>query len=89
MTSPVPNSIAPASSGALVGAVFCGTPAASSKLQAGDVIIAVNGKKVTSAASLHSVISAYHPNNTVTLTWIDLGGHQQTGPLTLAAGPVS
>ena len=89
LASPVPGSIAPASTGALVGAVFCGTPAAASSLQAGDVIVAVNGKPVTSAASLHSVISAFHPGNTVQITWVDLGGKQHTGPLTLAAGPVS
>ena len=89
LASPVPSSIAPANSGALVGAVFCNTPAAASSLQAGDVIVAVNGKSVTSASSLHNVISTFHPGTTVQLTWVDLGGHQHTGPLTLAAGPVS
>jgi S1-C subfamily serine protease len=86
--SPVPHSIAPATSGALIGAVFCGTPIVASGAQAGDVIVAVNGQAVTSAASLHTIISNYHPGDTVSLTWVDLSGHKHTSPLRLAAGPV-
>jgi S1-C subfamily serine protease len=86
--SPVPGSIAPATSGALIGAVFCGTPAAAAGAQAGDVIVAVNGHAVTSAASLHTVISNYSPGDTVSLTWVGLNGHRQSSPLRLAPGPV-
>ena len=86
--SPVPHSIAPATSGAQIGAVFCGTPIVTSGAQAGDVIVAVNGQAVTSAASLHTIISNYHPGDTVSLTWVDLSGHKHTSPLRLAAGPV-
>jgi S1-C subfamily serine protease len=86
--SPVPSSIAPATSGALVGGVFCRTPANTAGLQAGDVIVAVNGHPVTSATTLHAVISNYRPGNTVSLTWVEVGGQKHTGSLTLAAGPV-
>jgi S1-C subfamily serine protease len=86
--SPVPDKIAPATSGALIGAVFCGTPIVTSGAQAGDVIVAVNGQAVTSAASLHTIISNYRPGDTVSLTWVDLSGHRHTSPLRLAAGPV-
>jgi S1-C subfamily serine protease len=86
--SPVPDKIAPATSGALIGAVFCGTPIVASGARAGDVIVAVNGQAVTSAASLHTIISNYHPGDTVSLTWVDLSGHKHTSPLRLAAGPV-
>ena len=86
--SPVPSSIAPATSGALVGGVFCRTPANTAGLQAGDVIVAVNGHPVTSATTLHAVISNYRPGNTVSLTWVEAGGQKHTGSLTLAAGPV-
>jgi S1-C subfamily serine protease len=86
--SPVPNGIAPASSGALVGAVFCSTPANATGLRAGDVIVAVDGHAVTSATSLHAVISNYHPGNTVAITWVDTSGTKHTGSLKLAAGPV-
>jgi S1-C subfamily serine protease len=86
--SPVPNGIAPASSGALVGGVFCSTPASTAGLQAGDVIVAVDGHGVTSATSLHTVISNYQPGNTVSMTWVNTTGSRHTGSLKLAAGPV-
>jgi S1-C subfamily serine protease len=88
LQSPVPGSIAPATSGALIGAVFCGTPAAAAGAQAGDVIVAVNGRTVTSAANLHTVIGNYSPGDTVSLTWVGLNGDRQTSPLRLAPGPV-
>ena len=68
--------------------MFCRTPANTAGLQAGDVIVAVNGHPVTSATTLHAVISNYHPGNTVSLTWVEAGGQKHTGSLTLAAGPV-
>jgi S1-C subfamily serine protease len=86
--SPVPHGIAPATSGALVGGVFCGTPASATGLQAGDVIVAVDGHAVTSASSLHAVVSTYRPGNTVTVSWVDPNGKKHTGSLKLAAGPV-
>jgi S1-C subfamily serine protease len=88
LASPVPNSIAPATSGALVGGVFCGTPASAAGMVGGDVIVSVNGHAVTSAASLHTVIGNYHPGNTVSVTWVETNGKKHTGSLTLAAGPV-
>jgi S1-C subfamily serine protease len=86
--SPVPTSIASTGSGALVGAVFCHTPAATSGLQAGEVIVSVNGQTVTSAATLHTVISKYHPGDTVSLGVVGLNGQKHNVSLTLTAGPV-
>jgi S1-C subfamily serine protease len=86
---PVPSSIAPATSGTLIGGVFCGTPAAKAGAQAGDVITAVNGQSVGSPASLRTVMTRYHPGETVSLTWVDTDGHQHTGSLKLAAGPAA
>jgi len=86
--SPVPGSVASVSSGALVGGVFCGTPAGAAGMVGGDVIVSVNGHTVTSATSLHNVIANYHPGNTVSVTWVEPNGHKHTGSLTLAAGPV-
>ncbi len=88
LASPVPGTIGSASSGALVGGVFCSTPASTAGMVGGDVIVSVNGHTVTSAASLHTVIGNYHPGSTVSLTWVDPNGHKHTGSLTLAAGPV-
>ena len=87
--NPVPNSIAPAKSGALIAGVFCDAPAAAAGAAAGDVITAVNGHAVTSPASLRILMRQYHPGTTVSLTWIGLNGHQQTGSLKLAAGPAA
>jgi S1-C subfamily serine protease len=87
--NPVPNSIAPARSGALIAGVFCGAPAANAGARAGDVITAVNGHAVTSPASLRILMRQYQPGTTVSLTWIALNGHQQTGSLKLAAGPAA
>jgi S1-C subfamily serine protease len=87
--NPVPNSIAPAKSGALIAGVFCKAPAAAAGAAAGDVITAVNGHAVTSPASLRILMRQYQPGTTVSLTWIGLNGHQQTGSLKLAAGPAA
>jgi S1-C subfamily serine protease len=87
--NPVPNSIAPAKSGALIAGVFCNAPAVTAGAAAGDVITAVNGHAVTSPASLRVLMRQYHPGNTVSLTWVGLNGHHQTGSLKLAAGPAA
>jgi S1-C subfamily serine protease len=88
-SNPVPNAIAPARSGALIGAVFCNEPAAAAGVQAGDVITAVNGHAVTSAASLHSVIMVYRPGDSVKLTVVEPGGQQQSLSLKLGPGPAA
>ena len=48
----VPSSIAPASTGALVDGVLCGTAAATAGLASGDVITAVDARAVTTPGSL-------------------------------------
>jgi S1-C subfamily serine protease len=85
--SPVPRVIAPVSSGALVAGVFCGAPAHAAGLEGGDVIVAINGQQVTSAASLTGVVSHYHPGNTITVGWVDHAGKHHTSSIKLIAGP--
>jgi S1-C subfamily serine protease len=87
--NPVPDSIAPAKSGTLIAGVFCNAPAAAAGAVAGDVITAVNGHPVTSPASLRILMKQYHPDTTVSLTWVGLNGQQRTGSLKLAAGPAA
>lgn len=53
--------------GALVTKTEKGSPAQEAGLQSGDVIIAVNGKKVTSSATLPLFISTMKPGTTVSL----------------------
>ena len=86
-TDTVPPSIAQVSEGALVGGVLCNTPVNSAGVTAGSVITAINGRAVTSPASLTQVLSQYHPGNTVSVTWVTPNGHQHTSPLKLAPGP--
>ncbi|NPA66942.1 MAG: Do family serine endopeptidase [Epsilonproteobacteria bacterium] len=56
--------------GALVASVGENTPAKQAGLKRGDLIIAVNGKKVDSANSLKNIIGTYAPGSTVELTYI-------------------
>src|SRR5687767_15512099 len=53
--------------GVLVASVEPGSPAAKAGLQAGDVIIAFEGKPVESANELPRVVAASKPGSTVTL----------------------
>jgi len=64
----------PVSDGALIiegeygeGAIVEGSPAEAAGLQAGDVIVSVNGLLLTSDNSLGPIISQYYPGDTVTL----------------------
>jgi S1-C subfamily serine protease len=86
-TSTVPPSIAQVSEGALVGGVLCNTPANSAGMTAGSVITAIDGRPVTSPASLTQVLAPHHPGNTVSVTWITPNGQRHTSPLKLAPGP--
>jgi S1-C subfamily serine protease len=83
----VPSQIAPASTGALVDGVLCGTPAASAGLASGDVITGVNGQAVTTPNSLTTMMSQLRPGAKVTLNWEKPGGQQKTSTLTLAPAP--
>jgi putative serine protease PepD len=56
------------SSGAKVATVTSGGPAASSGLQAGDVITSLGGKAVTSSSALSSLVDEHKPGDTVSLT---------------------
>jgi S1-C subfamily serine protease len=85
--NPVPNPIAPASSGTLIAGVFCNAPADTAGLTGGDVILAIDGQRVGPPASLTTVLSRYRPGEQVSITWMDPNGQQHTSPLTLTAGP--
>jgi S1-C subfamily serine protease len=86
-TTATPASIAPVRSGALVDEVLCGTPAAAAGLTAGDVIISIGGRAVTSPSSLNAIVGRYHPGGRAQLTWVSPGGRPHTAMVRLAAGP--
>jgi S1-C subfamily serine protease len=75
--------------GATVAGVLSGYPAAGVGLTAGDVITAVDGRIVTSAAALTDLLSAHHPGDTVRLHWLDPAGHGHDVTVTLASGPAA
>jgi S1-C subfamily serine protease len=75
------------SSGALICSVFQGTPAASSGLQTGDVITAVNGKTVASENALTQIMTGYKPGQTIKITYQNTSGSSQTASVKLVEGP--
>ena len=83
----VPPVIAPVRSGALIDGTICGSPAASAGMTGGAVITAVNGQPVGSPVGLASILSRFHPGDTISVTWVSPSGHRTTSRLHLAAGP--
>ena len=77
----------PATNGALVAGVDQGTPAASTDLTAGDVIVAVDGTAVDSAGALSTALAPHRVGDSVTVTWVDRSGAQHSASVRLAAGP--
>jgi S1-C subfamily serine protease len=74
-------------SGGLVGAVVPGSPADKAGLSPGDVIVGLGGKTVASSSGLLNALLVKTPGTTVSVTWVDGFGNQQTASVTLANGP--
>jgi S1-C subfamily serine protease len=83
----VPQNIAPVSSGTLVLGALCGTPAASAQMVPGDVITSVDGKSVSSPASLVTILSVLRSGQTVPVVYSTPGGSTMDRSMTLAAAP--
>jgi S1-C subfamily serine protease len=85
-------SVAPADSyqqtaGALVTAVVPGLPADQAGIVAGDTIVAVDGRQITSYQDLGSALLRHQGGDTVTLTWVDQTGATQTASVKTVSGP--
>jgi putative serine protease PepD len=76
------------SSGAVVGSVSSGSPAATAGIKAGDVVTAVDGKAITGSGGLVAAIAAHSPGDTLELT-IHRGTGTLTQSVTLATQPTS
>jgi len=74
--------------GAYVQAVTGGTPAERAGIKAGDVIVAVDGKKIVSAAALGGVIRQHKPGDEVEIE-LDRKGESVTVRATLTEAPTS
>ncbi|HSN11810.1 MAG TPA: S1C family serine protease [Propionibacteriaceae bacterium] len=76
-----------AGTGAVVGGVVTGDPAAKAGIVAGDTITSLGGKAVDSATTLGQLMIGYHPGDTVTIGWVDTSGTAHTAKVTLVSGP--
>jgi putative serine protease PepD len=72
--------------GATIGQVRAGTPAARAALRAGDVVTSAGGTKINSASELRAVINAHRPGDTISVTYTR-GGQSHTVNVKLAARP--
>lgn len=76
-----------ATHGALVESVVPGSPAVSSGIQPGDVIVSVNGKSVSSETGLTGDMLGRRPGSGVKLGLVTTSGLRRTVHVVLAAGP--
>jgi S1-C subfamily serine protease len=83
----VPDRIAPATSGALILGVVCGSAAQTQGLKAGDVIISVNGQAVTTPGSLTGITARYHPGDVVSVAYQAINGSRHKVRILLGDGP--
>lgn len=74
--------------GAVVRQVLPNTPASQAGLLGGDLITAVDGAPVNTAADLTNLMDQRRPGDTIVLSWIDRAGNPRSAPLVLAKGPV-
>jgi putative serine protease PepD len=80
-------SVETTASGAVrIGEVRDGTPAETAGLEVGDTVLSVDGKKVTSADELTSIIGSKSPGETVTITY-SRGGETHSVQVKLASRP--
>jgi putative serine protease PepD len=77
-----------ADAGAYVQEVTSGTPAAKAGIQAGDVVVEVDGARVDSAAALGAVIRQHNPGDDVEVE-LDRKGESVTVHATLGEAPTS
>ncbi|QUR65876.1 S1C family serine protease [Mycobacterium spongiae] len=73
--------------GASVQRVVGNAPASALGIYNGDVVTAVNGKPINSAAAMADALNAHHPGDTISLTWRSKSGATHTADVTLAQGP--
>ncbi|MHB8244062.1 MAG: S1C family serine protease [Acidimicrobiales bacterium] len=79
----------PVSYGAVVLQVLSGSPAARAGIAPGNVIIDLNGARVSSDLALGKMLANHHPGDTVTLTWVAASGTRHTASVTLEPGPAA
>ncbi|PPI16067.1 septum formation initiator [Rathayibacter sp. AY1D2] len=87
--SPTSRALATTASGAVIGGVVEGGPAAQAGLEAGDVVTAVDGVAVASADQLSASLAQREPGESVTISWTDSAGSARSAQVVLVEGPVA
>jgi S1-C subfamily serine protease len=73
--------------GAPVGGVIAGTPAANAGLAAGDAITGINGTTISSGSDLTAALATHKAGDSVKVTWTDSAGQSHSATITLISGP--
>ena len=76
-------------SGVSVAGAVSGSPAASAGITEGDTITAVGGQSVSTAEDIAHALVAYHPGQSISITWVNQDGQSQTANVTLTSGPAA
>jgi putative serine protease PepD len=74
--------------GARVGSVVAGGPAASAGLKAGDIVTAIDGKQINGSSDLVAAIAGHHPGDRMELT-VRRGSSTLTLTATLGTQPAT
>ncbi len=73
--------------GALVDNVVAGGPADRAGLQPGHIIVAIDGTRVSTPASIARLIVQKKPGDTIRITWIERAGGRKSATARLVTGP--
>ena len=76
-------------SGVTIARTVSGSPTANAGLAAGDTIIAVGGRSISTAKDITQALVPYHPGDKISLTWVDQYDRSHTTTLTLTSGPAA
>jgi S1-C subfamily serine protease len=74
-------------SGAFVSGLLGSGPAAQAGITQGSTITSVDGKRISTAARPHEVLTGLKPGSTVRIAWTDPFGSSHTATVKLATGP--
>jgi S1-C subfamily serine protease len=75
--------------GAALADLVPGSPASRAGLAAGDVIVSVDGHRVSSPSALQSALEQHHPGDSVSIGWTDQAGQTHSATIVLATGPAA
>jgi len=74
-------------SGAVISAVVPGGAAEAAGLSAGDLIVSVDGRTISSPDDLSGIVTTRKPGDSIAAVYVDQYGTTQTANVTLASGP--